>query len=257
MAKYLKEFAFDPELIDELETLQIEMIKLQNWIQTSQSRVMLIFEGRDTAGKGGAVFRLTQFLNPRAMRVVALPKPTELERGQWYFQRYIKELPNPGEIVFFDRSWYNRAIVEPVMGFCTDEQYELFMSQVTDFEKMLISDGITIFKFWFSISSKMQVQRLEERKTNPLKQWKLSNVDVEAETKWQDYTLYKERMFDKTSKNKTPWIIVHANHKERARMETMKYVLSNMDYDNKTTDAEVLIPDEKLIHPFVNLEHPH
>ncbi|MFT6728593.1 MAG: polyphosphate kinase 2, partial [Flavobacteriales bacterium] len=227
MAQYLKEFGFDPELIDILETLQIEMVKLQNWVISSQSRVLIILEGRDTAGKGGAVFRLSQFLNPRAMRVVALPKPTELERGQWYFQRYIKELPNPGEIVFFDRSWYNRAIVEPVMGFCSKEQYELFMNQVTDFEKMLINDGVIIFKFWFSISSEVQAFRLEERKTNPLKQWKLSNVDVAAEKKWGDYTFYKEHMFLRTSKSKTPWIIVHANHKEKARIETMKYVLSS------------------------------
>lgn len=257
MAQYLKEFGFDPELIDVLETLQIEMVKLQNWVISSQSRVLIILEGRDTAGKGGAVFRLSQFLNPRAMRVVALPKPTELERGQWYFQRYIKELPNPGEIVFFDRSWYNRAIVEPVMGFCSKDQYELFMNQVTDFEKMLINDGVIIFKFWFSISSEVQAFRLEERKTNPLKQWKLSNVDVAAEKKWEDYTFYKERMFLRTSKNKTPWIIVHANHKEKARIETMKYVLSSIEYSGKLDDPDLFQADVNLIHPFTNLEHPH
>lgn len=240
MAKYLSEFYTTPALIDDLELLQIEMVKLQKWIQSTGKRVAILVEGRDAAGKGGAIFRLTQFLNPRAMRTVALPKPTDLEKGQWFFQRYIKELPDPGEIVFFDRSWYNRALVEPVMGFCTEEEHNLFMEQVPIFEKLIIDDGIHLIKLWFSISVTEQKKRLTERAVNPLKHWKLSTVDMQAQRKWKKFTAYKEAMFDKTSSQDSPWIIIDGNHKELARMEVMKYVLNNLDYTDKIDNPTLL-----------------
>lgn len=221
------------EYYEELEKLQVELVKLQRHVTESGKRIAILFEGRDTAGKGGTIFRFTQFLNPRAMRVVALPKPTDMERGQWYFQRYIKELPNAGEIVFFDRSWYNRAMVEPVMGFCTQSQYEQFMHQVVQLEKLFYDDGIIIFKFWFSINIDEQKNRIEERKTNPLKQWKLSTVDMLAQQKWHDFTHYKEVMFERTSTHYAPWIIINGNVKETARLESIRFLLSKLDYPDK------------------------
>lgn len=238
---------------DELEQLQIELVKLQRWVQATKQRVAIIFEGRDAAGKGGTIRRFIEHLNPRAMRVVALPKPTEEEIGQWYFQRYVRQLPNRGEIVFFDRSWYNRAVVEPVMGFCTDEQYERFMQQVTEFEHMLYEDGVIIIKFWFSISKDEQEARFASREINPLKQWKLSPIDQEAQGMWDRYTIYKEKMFSRTHTTFSPWIIVRANDKKKARLESIRYVLSIMNYEGKETSKTSVYPDPNVITRFHRL----
>jgi polyphosphate kinase 2 len=219
----------DPEYI----MLQTEMVRMQNWLIETGKRLIIICEGRDSAGKGGAIMRFIRFINPRHYRVVALNKPTDEERGQWYFQRYIRHFPSPGEIVFFDRSWYNRAVVEPVMGFCTQEQYDLFSKQVVQFEDMLIEDGMIIFKLWFSIDKKEQNIRLEERKSNPLISWKLSTVDMQAQLKWNDFTKYKEQMFQNSGTKTSPWIIIKGNDKPLARKEAMRYVLKNIPYDQK------------------------
>lgn len=233
----------DPEYI----LLQTEFVRLQQHIKENNKKVIIIFEGRDTAGKGGAIMRFIRFLNPRLYRVVALSKPTEVEKGEWYFQRYVYHLPGPGEIVFFDRSWYNRAVVEPVMGFCTQEQYDLFNQQVIQLEKMLTDDGIKIFKLWFSIDIEEQKFRLEERRTNPLKQWKLSTVDAQAQAKWDDFTKYKELMFDKTSTPQCPWIVIKGNDRERARIEAMRCILAQMEYDRKGETGVKLSPDYDVI----------
>jgi len=235
---------------EELEKLQIELVKMQRWVQEKNRRIAIIFEGRDAAGKGGTIRRFIEHLNPRALRVVALPKPSEEETGQWYFQRYIKQLPNRGELVFFDRSWYNRAVVEPVMGFCRNEQYENFMRQVPEFEHMLYEDGITVIKFWFSISKEEQLNRFQSREVNPLKQWKLSPIDAEAQKKWDSYTRLKELMFSKTHTSFSPWIIVKANNKRKARLESMRYVLSTLDYDGKEDSATSLFPDPNVVMRF-------
>ncbi|HQU82362.1 MAG TPA: polyphosphate kinase 2 [Pyrinomonadaceae bacterium] len=234
----------------ELENLQIELVKMQRWVQETKRRVAIIFEGRDAAGKGGTIRRFTEHLNPRAMRVVALPKPTEEEVGQWYFQRYVKQLPNRGEIVFFDRSWYNRAVVEPVMGFCTPEQYEQFTRQVPEFEHMLYEDGVTLIKFWFSISKEEQLKRFKSREINPLKQWKLSPIDAKAQEMWDSYTQYKELMFSKTHTSFSPWIIVKANNKRKARLESIRYVLSTLEYEGKLNSGISLFPDPNIITRF-------
>ncbi len=235
---------------EELAMLQVELVKLQRWVQKTGTRVAILFEGRDAAGKGGTIRRFTEHLNPRALRVVALPKPTIEEQGQWYFQRYTRQLPNPGEIVFFDRSWYNRAVVEPVNGFCTEAQYETFSRQVPEFEHMLYEDGLSLIKFWFSISKSEQQRRFDSRRKNPLKQWKLSPVDDRAQDLWDNYTRYKEEMFAKTHNSFSPWIIVKANSKKRARLGAIRYVLSKFNYDGKS-DAEVtLTPDPNVITRF-------
>jgi polyphosphate kinase len=234
----------------ELESLQIELVKLQRWIQEKGKRVAILFEGRDAAGKGGAIRRFIEHLNPRAMRVVALPAPTKEERGQWYFQRYMKQLPNEGEIVFFDRSWYNRAVVEPVNGFCTREQYERYLQQVPEFEHMLVEDGVVLVKFWFSIDRETQFARFESRRTNPLKQWKLSPLDDKAQDLWEVYTKYKESMFSRTHTSFSPWMIVQANNKRRARLESMRYLLSILNYSGKDDARVSLIPDPNTIARF-------
>jgi len=218
---------------DELRALQTELVKMQKWVHKKNQRIVILFEGRDTAGKGGAIRRFTRYLNPRAMRIVALPKPTEYEKGQWYFQRYIAELPSAGELVFFDRSWYNRAVVEPVMEFCTQKEYERFLRQVPEFEYMLHEEGIILIKLWFSIKIEEQKYRLKERAENPLKQWKLSTTDMEAQRKWQEFTRYKEIMFEKTHRDYSPWIIIKGNDKQKARLESIRYVLSKIDYAGK------------------------
>ncbi len=233
--------------LQELNQLQSEMVNLQQWIARHQYRVGIIFEGRDASGKGGAIKRFKEHLNPRSSRVVALAKPTTVEQGQWYFRRYIKELPNPGELVFFDRSWYNRAVVEPVMGFCTQKQYEKFMVQVSEFEHLLYEDNVKLIKFWFSISKEEQKKRFEARLRNPLKQWKLSPVDLRGQELWDDYTHYKEQMFSKTHTNFSPWMIVKTNEKRKARLESMRYVLSQFDYDGKGDSGAVLFPDPNVI----------
>jgi polyphosphate kinase 2 len=234
----------------ELEKLQIELVKLQRWVQEHNRRLAVIFEGRDAAGKGGTIRRFIEHLNPRAMRVVALPKPTEEEMGQWYFQRYMKHLPNKGEIVFFDRSWYNRAVVEPVNGFCSKDQYERFMRQVPEFEHMLYEDGIVVIKFWFSISKEEQLKRMKSRDKNPLKQWKLSPIDGKAQELWSAYTKYKELMFSQTHTSFSPWIIVKANNKMKARLESMRYVLSTIDYVDREAVDIPLFPDPNVISRF-------
>jgi len=235
---------------NELEGLQIELVKLQRWIQEQGKRLAIIFEGRDAAGKGGTIRRFIEHLNPRAMRVVALPKPTEEELGQWYFQRYMKQLPNKGEIVFFDRSWYNRGIVEPVNGFCTRPQYERFMQQVPEFEHMLVEDGVIIVKFWFSISREVQLARFESRRDNLLKQWKLSPLDGKAQDLWDSYTKYKETVFSRTHTSFSPWIIVKANDKKRARLESIRYLLSLIDYEGKDNSRTSLFPDPDIVTRF-------
>ncbi|OQW35326.1 MAG: polyphosphate kinase 2 [Nitrospira sp. SG-bin2] len=234
----------------ELRQLQVELVKLQRWVQGSGERIAILVEGRDAAGKGGTIRRFTEHLNPRAMRVVALPKPTDEERGQWYFQRYIRQLPNKGEIVFFDRSWYNRAVVEPVMGFCTKKEHHRFLQQVPEFEHMLYEDGVTIIKFWFSISKDEQAKRFDARRQNPLKQWKISPVDEKAQELWDAYTRSKEEMFSKTHTTYSPWIIVKANNKQAARLESLRYVLNLLPYKGKDEAQIRLTPDPNVITRF-------
>ncbi|MFH6769360.1 polyphosphate kinase 2 [Gaetbulibacter aquiaggeris] len=232
--------------------LQTELVWLQQHIKETNQRILILFEGRDTAGKGGAIMRFIRFLNPRLFKVVALSKPTEKEEGQWYFQRYIEHLPSPGEIVLFDRSWYNRAVVEPVMGFCSKKQYNLFNRQVVSLEKMLIQDGIHVFKFWFSIDAEEQKRRLEDRVHNPLKQWKLSSVDVQAQSKWEEFTFYKEAMFKKTAKPHSPWIVVKGNERDVARKEVMRYVVNKLDYNKKGETGERLTLDTNIVTEIFN-----
>lgn len=231
----------------EFINLQTEMVSMQNWLIRNGKRLVVICEGRDSAGKGGAIMRFIRYINPRFYRVVALNKPTDEERGQWYFQRYLRHLPNPGEIVFFDRSWYNRAVVEPVMGFCTEKQYELFMKQVNQVENMLIEDELILIKIWFSIDQKEQAKRLEERKSNPLISWKLSTVDMQAQLKWNDFTNYKQKMFESTATSSAPWVVIKGNNKDLARKEAMRYLLDNVNYDPKGMTEERLKPDYKVV----------
>ena len=232
---------------EDLRKLQIELVKLQQWVSKNKKRVAIIFEGRDAAGKGGNIRRFTEHLNPRSMRLVALTKPTEVERGQWYFRRYIKELPNPGEIVFFDRSWYNRAVVEPVMGFCDEAQYDNFMVQVPEFEHMLYEDGVILIKFWFSITKQEQLDRFNARLETPLKRWKFSPVDRKGQELWDKYTHFKEQMFSKTHTSYSPWITVKANDKKTARLECIRYVLSQFNYEGKDEALTTLLPDPNVI----------
>lgn len=233
----------DPEYI----ALQTELVHLQSNLYQTAGRLLIIFEGRDTAGKGGGIMRFVRFLNPRHYRIVALAKPTEVEQGQWFFQKYIKHLPDPGEIVFFDRSWYNRAVVEPVMEFCTMEKHETFMNDVVTLEEALIKDGVRIIKFWFSIEQRVQQKRLNKRQTNPLHMWKMSTVDAVAQQKWEDYTKFKSKMFRVTSTNTCPWVVINGNHKDTARKEAMRYVLSQTDYPKKGTAVNRLEPDPAII----------
>ncbi|MFT4734357.1 MAG: polyphosphate kinase 2 [Algoriphagus sp.] len=241
--KTLKKISYEIEL----SQLQTELVKLQQWVKENNIRMAILFEGRDAAGKGGSIKRFKEHLNPRSMRVVALNKPTETERGQWYFKRYIKELPNPGEIVFFDRSWYNRAVVEPVMGFCNDEQYEKFMVQVSEFEHMLYEDGVILVKFWFSISKEEQSKRFDARLANPLKKWKFSPVDKKGQELWDRYSYFKEQMFAKTHTSFSPWIIVKTNDKKKARLESIRYLLSKIEYPGKSLSKVSLAPDPDII----------
>lgn len=231
----------------EIQALQVELIKLQNWVYENNKRVLILFEGRDAAGKGGAIKRFTEYLNPRKYRTVALPKPSEMESGQFYFQRYMKELPNPGEIAFFDRSWYNRAVVEPAFGFCTTDQYEKFMREVVEIEHALIDDGIILIKFWYSVSKEAQKERFSERMNNPLKHWKLSPIDKKAQEMWDIITHYKEEMFSKSHTLTSPWIIVNANNKKKARIESIRYVLSQISYDGKQNAKVSLAYDPEVI----------
>ncbi len=216
-----------------LLVLQIELVKLQAHLKASDERIVILFEGRDAAGKGGAIKRYTQNLNPRNARVVALPKPSDREQMQWYFQRYVTHLPTAGETVLFDRSWYNRAVVEPVMGFCTPEQSEAFLNEAPNFERMLLDDGIRLFKFWLNISRPMQIKRFHDRRHDPLKNWKLSPVDLKALKHWDEYTAARDKMLARTHTSDAPWTLVRANDKRRARLAVIAHVLSHVDYKGR------------------------
>lgn len=225
--------------------LQIELLKLQNWVKDTGRRIVLLFEGRDAAGKGGTIKRFTEHLNPRGARVVALEKPTEREQSQWYFQRYVYHLPAAGEMVLFDRSWYTRAGVERVMGFCSEAQYAEFLRQAPAFEKMLVNDGIDVVKFWFSVSRAEQFTRFTIRQVDPVRQWKLSPMDLASLDKWDAYTAAKEAMFRKTDTRHSPWTVVKSNDKKRARLEAMRHVLARFDYPGK--DHGVVGTPDRLI----------
>jgi polyphosphate kinase 2 len=225
--------------------LQIELLKLQNWIKLEGRRLVIVFEGRDAAGKGGTIKRFTEHLNPRGARVVALEKPTERESTQWYFQRYVQHFPAAGEMVMFDRSWYNRAGVERVMGFCDERQYEEFLLQAPAFERMLVQDGIDVVKFWFSVSKSEQLTRFAIRQVDPVRQWKLSPMDIASLDKWDSYTVAKETMFAATDTDLAPWTVVKSNDKKRARLEAMRHVLSLFDYAER--DAEIVGSPDPLI----------
>jgi polyphosphate kinase 2 len=213
--------------------LQVELLKLQNWVKETGARVVIVFEGRDAAGKGGTIKRFMEHLNPRGARVVALEKPTPTEQGQWYFQRYVQHLPTSGEIVLFDRSWYNRAGVERVMGFCSDKEYNDFMRQAPEFERHLVSSGVHLIKFWFSVSQAEQRRRFKEREGHPLKQWKLSPIDKASLDKWDDYTRAKEQMFFETDTADSPWTVIKSVCKKRARLNALRYVLHKLPYNSK------------------------
>ena len=213
--------------------LQVELLKLQSWAKETGQRIVILFEGRDAAGKGGAIKRFMEHLNPRGARLVALEKPTDTERGQWYFQRYVQHLPTAGEIVMFDRSWYNRAGVERVMGFCSEREYQEFIRQAPLFERQLVSSGVHLIKFWFSVSSKEQRRRFKERELHPLKQWKLSPIDLASLDKWAEYTKAKEAMFFETDTADAPWTVIKSDCKKRARLNAMRYVLHKLPYANK------------------------
>ena len=234
------------EYLEEVELLQIELVKMQAWVKEVGERIVLIFEGRDAAGKGGTIQRFTENLNPRGAKVVALAKPSDTERGQWYFQRYIEKLPTRGEIVFFDRSWYNRAGVEHVMGFCTPHEYLEFMRQTPEFERMMVRSGIRVYKFWFSVSREEQLRRFLGRAQDPLKQWKLSPMDVESLGRWDSYTKAREAMLFYTDTADVPWTIVRSDDKNRARLNAMKHVLYTIPYAGKDTDV-VTAPDPHVL----------
>jgi polyphosphate kinase len=244
------DFPYDKKLDEkdyekELENLQVELVKLQIWQQKSGARVVSLFEGRDAAGKGGAINAVRMNMNPRSARVVALTKPTETERGQWYFQRYVSTFPTAGEFVLFDRSWYNRAGVEPVMGFCTPEQHEAFMATVPRFEKLIVEDGIFLFKFYLDIGREMQIKRFHDRRHDPLKIWKLSPMDIAALNKWDDYTAKRDRMLKETDTDEAPWHVVRNNDKRRGRLEVIRHILDAIDYDGK--DRDVIGKDDDRI----------
>lgn len=213
-----------------LRQKQAELVKLQQWVIENKKKVVILFEGRDAAGKGGAIRRIVAHINPRHYRIIALPKPTSEEAGQWYFQRYIERLPKPGEIVFFDRSWYNRAVVEPVNGFCSIEQYQIFMGQVNDFERMIMEDDTYLIKFYFSISKSEQERRFKDILSTPLKRWKMTEVDRKAQLLWDEYTAYKEQMFKHTNTDLAPWVVIKANQKSKARLEAVQHLLDQIPY---------------------------
>ena len=230
----------DYKYVDELAYLQFELIKLQEWVRLNGLKVLVLFEGRDAAGKGGAIKRISEPLNPRICRVVALGTPTERERGQWYFQRYVAHLPAKGEIVLFDRSWYNRAGVERVMGFCTDEEYHEFLRAAPLFEDMLVRSGIHLVKFWFSVNDAEQEKRFQERVRNPFKRWKLSPMDLESRKRWVEYSKAKDMMFEHTDRDRTPWYVVNADKKKRARLNCIRHLLDQVPYhDMKPVEIEI------------------
>jgi polyphosphate kinase 2 len=228
--------------------LQIELLKMQGWVKDTGQRVLIVFEGRDAAGKGGTIKRFMEHLNPRGASVVALVKPNEREKTQWYFQRYIQHLPSAGDIVMFDRSWYNRAVVERVMGFCSQAEYDEFMRQAPEFERMLVRDGIILIKFWFSVSRREQITRFTIRRIDPVRQWKLSPMDLASLDRWDAYTEAKEAMFFYTDTAWAPWTVVRSNDKKRGRIEAMRYILSKLDYPDKDPSL-VGIPDPLIVGP--------
>jgi polyphosphate kinase 2 len=231
---------------DELTLLQVELVKLQRHVNDAGLRLVVLFEGRDAAGKGSSIFAFRRYLNPRSARLVALPKPTDVERGEWYFQRYVSELPTAGEMVLFDRSWYNRGAVEPVMGFCSEEEHRVFLDSVGGFEKMLVDQGLILFKFWLSIGFAMQLKRFHERRHSPLKIWKLSPVDYAAMSKWQAFTVAVNEMFAASDTADSPWAVVLSNDKRRARLNIIRHVLSHIDYPGKKKKLVAAI-DQRII----------
>jgi len=226
----------------ELKRLQVELVSMQQWVIAADARILVLFEGRDAAGKGGAIKRVMQYLNPRHARVVALPQPTAREKGQWYFQRYIERLPTKGEIVLMDRSWYNRAGVERVMGYCTEEEYDRFLAQAPVVEQMLVDDGIILVKYWYSVSDTEQEQRFRSRLNDPMRRWKLSDTDLLSITKWEDYSQAKDAMFDVTDRAHAPWWSINSDDKRAARLNTIKHLLSQVPYDRLDPD-EVDFPE--------------
>lgn len=241
--------------LEELRVLQIELVKLQKWVNDTGQRIVILLEGRDAAGKGGTVSTFREFMNPRSARGVALSKPSDIERGQWYFQRYVAQLPTRGEIVLFDRSWYNRGVVEPVMGFCTPEEAELFLDEVPVFERLLIKDGIVLVKFWLDIGREEQLKRFHDRRHDPLKIWKLSPVDLKALGMWDQFTAARDHMVKATDTDDSPWVIVHANDKRRAHLNCIRYVLSQVDYERKNPAAIGEIDDKILGRGLKFLRH--
>lgn len=245
----------------QLTKLQIELLKLQNHVKEKGLKILMIFEGRDAAGKGGTIKRITEHLNPRGARVVALEKPSDIERTQWYFQRYTQYLPSAGEIVLFDRSWYNRAGVEPVMGFCTTEEHHEFLREVPEFEKMLVKSGIILFKFYFSVSKKEQAKRFKKREIDPLKQYKLSPVDKESQNLWDKYTIAKFSMLMASNTDNAPWTVIRSDDKKRARLNCIKHILSNLEYEKKIEDEDFFKIDKKILisgtQEIENMEHDH
>ena len=231
--KKLKRSKYD----EELERLQIELVKVQEWVRETGERIVAVFEGRDAAGKGGSIKVLTQYTNPRQVRVVALSKPSDVEQGQWYFQRYAQHLPTTGEITLFDRSWYNRAGVEPVMGFCSQEQTDKFLKDAPRFEKMVQDSGTRLFKFWLNVGREMQLKRFHDRRHSPLKHWKLSPIDLKALDKWDEYTAARDRMLSATHTDASPWIVVRSNDKRRARLNMLRYLLGALNYPGKDLTA--------------------
>ncbi len=239
----------------ELKKLQVELMKLQQAMKKNGTRILAIFEGRDAAGKGGTIKRITAFLNPRNTRIVALAAPSDKEVTQWYFQRYVGHLPSAGELVLFDRSWYNRAMVEPVMGFCTDEQHKRFLKDVPLFEEMLVKDGIKLFKFYFSVSKEEQARRFESRKTDILKQYKLSPVDNLAQKYWDQYTVKKFQMLNESNRTMSPWTIIRSDNKKEARINCIKFLLSRLDYDKKISEEELMPSPDIVISGIDEIKH--
>ena len=239
----------------ELHRLQVELVKLQEWIKYKGLRLVVIFEGRDAAGKGGTIKRIMEHLNPRGARIVALLKPSDREKTQWYFQRYIQHLPSGGEIVLFDRSWYNRAMVEPTMNFCTDEENKRFLKDTPMLESMLVKNGIILFKFFFSVSKEEQMRRFESRETDPLKQYKISPVDREAQERWDDYTVRKFQMLNETNRTICPWTIIRSDVKKTARLNCIKYLLSKVDYKDKISEEELKIDPDIIVSGIDEIKH--
>jgi len=242
----------EKEYDEQIRDLQMELVKVQYWMQATGARIMVLFEGRDAAGKGGTIARFLEFLNPRQARAVALAKPSDVEAGQWYFQRYVYQFPTRGELVLFDRSWYNRAGVEPIMGFCTAEQHEAFLREAPQFERMIVNEGIRFHKLWLNVGREMQIKRFHDRRHDPLKIWKLSPVDIKALGKWDEYTRMRDIMFERTHSDHAPWTVIRANDKRRARINAIRVVLSNLDYDGKDasrigdTDPLIVTPASKF-----------